>query len=644
MSNGVGEQQVLIVRKSGAATGRALRNGAAAISERIITRLSSRHWPLVLALIGFAVSLPAIWVAPLNDDLVHRAMLIGSSPFTQQLSQQGLAPAGSGRLGATLSDLFIAVHPQKNLRSLTEYGALPWWTYEGHRVAFWRPAASFTHWLDYRLFPGSFPLMHVHSLVWFSAVMLAIAALYRRFIGAAWVAGLAGLLYVLDDSGYFPTMWVANRNLLLCLFFGLLSIMVHDKWRKQAWRPGGVLAALCLLLSLLSSEAGVATFAYLFAYEAVLEQGPRAKRGLALVPSLAVIAAWRLLYNLQGYGANGGGFYFDPIREPVGYALAVLKRGPFLLAGQWTTTPPDLYSFLPPWHRTELWLVLAAAAVAIPLALLPLLRESRRARFWLVGMYVAAVPFCATIPMSRSLLFIAIGAFGLIAEFLAGWFQREAWVPGPGLRRGAIHTLVIAFVLVHLPWAAVTRASAARVAATMEERVARTMALGAAGDLSSEDLVIVNAPNPIAFLYDPYQSAYKGEPLPRGIRMLAPGFGEVRVTRTDARRLVVRAAANSLLDCQHGRRMDFVFFYQYLSDVRGVGHPFHVGQRITMPRMSVEILAVDARGLPVEAACQFDVPLEDPSLKWLCWDWDLSRYKRFDLPPVGGTMRLVGPF
>jgi len=640
----MGEEQVLAVRKGGVATGRFLRDSAAAISERIVPLLSSRRWPLVLAVIGFGASLPAIWVAPFNDDLVHWAMLIGPSPLAQQLSQEGLAPAESGRLGPTLSDLFIAVHPRKNLRSLTEYGALPWWTYEEHQVAFWRPLASFTQWLDYRLFPGAFALMHLHSILWFSMVVLAAAALYRRFIGVSWIAGLAGLFYVLDDSSYFPTMWVANRNLLLSLCFGLLAVMAHDRWRRQGHRSGAVLEPLCLLLSLLSGEAGVATFAYLFAYEAVLQQGRWVRRALSLVPSLAVIVGWRLLYNLQGYGANGGGFYFDPAREPVAYALALLKRAPFLLVGQWTTMPPELYSFLSPPYRALAWIVLAVLTVLIPLGLLPMLRANRRARFWLAGMCVAAAPFCATIPMGRSLLFVSIGGFALIAEFVAGWLRRENWVPTSGPGRWLIGAIAITFLMLHLPWTALWRGYAPHVASDVQKRISRTMVLGSIECLPSDDLVVVNAPNPIAFLYDPYESAYEGRSLPRAIRMLAPGFGPIEVVRMDARRLVLKSVSESFFDCRRGKSMDYAFFYRCLSDVRGAGHPFHVGQRISLPRLDVEILAVDERGLPLELAFTFDVPLEDASLKWLYWNWGKKRYKAFDVPAIGETMRLAGPF
>ena len=37
-------------------------------------------------------------------------------------------------------------------------------------------------------------LMHLHSLVWLAAAVVALAFLYRGLIGATWAAGLAALL------------------------------------------------------------------------------------------------------------------------------------------------------------------------------------------------------------------------------------------------------------------------------------------------------------------------------------------------------------------------------------------------------------------------------------------------------------------
>jgi hypothetical protein len=60
--------------------------------------------------------------------------------------------------------------------------------------------------------------------------------------------------------------------------------------------------------------------------------------------------------------------------------------------------------------------------------------------------------------------------------------------------------------------------------------------------------------------------------------------------------------------------------------------------------MDVEVLTVDARGFPVEAAFQFDSPLEDAGLRWLIWDWDDDVYRPFAMPQVGQSVRLAGPF
>jgi len=614
--------------------------------------------PLILSLVAIAVSLPALRTGFLNDDFMHRSILVGPSTVTDRLAERGLMPENSGRLGRALSHTFVAVHPGENLQPLRDFGALPWWTYEGFRVAFWRPVASFTQWLDYRLFSQSPEMMHLHSILWLAAAMMGVAFLYRRvasigdsapsgrfaMAGPGWLGGLAALMYLLDDNAYFPTLWIANRNLLISLFFGAMTLLAYDRWRRRQWRPGAVVAPACLLVSVLATEGGIATFAYLFAYEAALGHGRVVRRALMLVPSAAVIVLWRLVYNLQGYGASGGGFYFDPVREPFDYALAVLLRGPFFLGGQWTGVPADLHNYLPPGSKTLLWALLAALTILIPVILAPMLRVNRRARFWLVGMYLSALPVCATVPMGRAMLFIAIGAFGVVAEYVGGWLAKERWMPAQGWMRHVCGTLFVVFLIAHLPLAAAGRLGAPQITSKMYEKMAETQDLGPAGTLGNEDLVVVNAPNPVSFLYDPFQRACEGRPLPRGVRMLAPGFNSVELTRTGPRRLTVRSLSDSLLDCQRGKRADFAFFYRYLADVRSPAHPLHARDRISLPRMEVEVLAVDGRGFPVEAAFEFETPLEDASLKWLVWDWDDDVYRSWVLPEVGRSVRLMGPF
>jgi len=246
--------------------------------------------------------------------------------------------------------------------------------------------------------------------------------------------------------------------------------------------------------------------------------------------------------------------------------------------------------------------------------------------------------------MGRAMLFIAIGAFGAVAEYVVGWWTDDRWVPPCGGVRHLYRTVFVVFLIAHIPVAAAGRITAPRITEKMQAKMAEAQDLGPAGTVEGRDLVVVNAPNPVSFLYDPYRRAWGGQPLPLGVRILAPGFNTVDVTRTGPRSLTVRAVSDSLLDCQRGKRMDFAFFYRYLSDVRSREYPLCAGDRIALPRMQVEVLEVDHRGFPVEAAFEFDVPLEDPSLKWLLWDWDDDVYETFSLPAQGDTVRLHGPF
>lgn len=621
------------------------KNGlTATVQHRVVPILASQRLPYLLAATAILISLPALGTGLLTDDYMHQAMLTGDSQAVQQLAEVGLAPEGSGRLGAVLSNLFVVVDPDKNLDRFRAYGNLPWWTSDVYRVAHWRPVASLTHWLDYRLFPNTIWLMHLHSILWFAAVVFLVALLYRRLIDTAWIAGLAGVLYLLSDDSYFPTAWLANRNLLISLFFGIMALLAHDRWRRNHWKPGIVAAPLCLLACLLSTEGGIATFAYLFAYEVAIATGRPSKRILALMPSVGVIVAWRLLYDLQGYGAAGGGFYLDPARQPLDFLAAVVRRGPVFLAGQWTTTPCELYGLLAPNARMWLWCILAVVAVGMPLALWPLLSVNRKARFWLLGMYGAAVPICATVPMSRALLFVAIGAFALVAECLGGWFQNDTSLAHSGRNRQWFRKLVIALLLVHLPLAALTRTFAPKAISRVRKRLKRTQAIGLFDRLQSDqNLLIVNAPNPASLTCDPFWSVYNDKPLPANIRILAPGYGPLEVSRTTPRRLVVKSLGESLFTCENGPRLDPVFFYQFLSDVRGTEHPLTVGTRVTQPPITVEVLAVDEEGRPSEIACEFETALEASSLQWLCWNWERRHFEAFRPPPVGKTVCLPGP-
>ena len=221
-----------------------------------------------------------------------------------------------------------------------------------------------THWVDYRLWPNSAGLMHLQSLIWFGSLVAIAAVLYRRVLGPTWIAGLAALLYALDDAHGYPAGWLANRNALVATTFGCLALVAHDRWRRDGWRPGGVVAPGFLALALLSAEFGAGVVAYLLAHALFLEGASPSHstrdtagletsvaaggsaRMLALWPHSMVFVAWLLAHHALGYGAFGSEYYIDPLRQPGSFAWALLERGPVLLHGQWALPPADAYGAL----------------------------------------------------------------------------------------------------------------------------------------------------------------------------------------------------------------------------------------------------------------------------------------------------------
>lgn len=617
---------------------------AQGIARQAIRALQSRHLAWGLALMAILMSLPALWTDLVNDDFCQRTELLQSRPAHQDLARVGLDTENPGHLPTLLTELFIAVGPDKNREAFKRYGALPWWTGKDYKVSLLRPIAAFTHWVDYQLSPDSIKLMHLHSLLWLGLTVFLVTRLFQHFMGRTCCAGLAALMYALSPNSYFPAMWLANRNQLMALTLGLLALLAHQRWRTSgAWRFAGM-SGLCLVGALLCAEGGIAIFAYIFAYAVVLDQDTWHARVLSLAPAVSLIVVWRLVYSLTGYGASGGGFYFDPGSQPLAFVFAALERGPFMLAGQSLGLPPDLFSFIQDDVRWPFALGLALLCIVLLTIVGPLLNAKRNARFWGLGMILSIVPVCAAVPMARNLLFAGVGGFALIAEFTTDFQRAEAWVPESNVRRRLATTLVWILLLIHLPGALVWRIAAPVTTHGIVTQMKASLDVGELPGIQERTLVIVNAPNPASFIYAPYERALQGQTLPRAIHMLAPGFGASAIRRIDDNTLDIQSSQASLLTCPATYRLEMVHLYRYLSDFRAPGESFSVNEEIKLPGLNIQVKAIDARGNPTHVQCRFEQTLEHPTLHWLQWDWKRERYCSFELPAVGKAVQLRGPF
>jgi hypothetical protein len=581
-----------------------------------------RHWlasgklPGVLAGVAIVLTLQSVGTGLQFDDYFQREILLGLEDWPVE--------------DASLTGMFSFVNgdPERTKLGMRSE-VFPWWTFEGIRLAFFRPLTEITHWLDYRLWPDSQALMHAHSLLWFGIMILAAAVLYRKLMEPPWVAGLAAFFYAIDDAHGVPAGWLANRNALIAAVFGIITLIVHDRWRRNGWKAGFIVGPACLLLGLFSAEAALTTGVYLLAYEICLVQGGLRRKIAGLFPYAIVAIPWWVLYRRLGFGTWGSGAYLDPGQEPLLFLQALVERTPILLLGQWLLPNAVIYGLLPRPLAHLMWIGAIVLLAAIIVLLIPLLKRDAIARFWALGMVLAVFPICATFPNNRLLLSVGLGAMGLLAQFLASWFDQAAWLPDSRLWRGLARIFIFLFVVIHGLLAPLMLPATSTGTARLEKIAAEKplMHLPDENDIAWKTVVFVNPPVSFFVMHTPTIRREYDRPLPAHIHILASGMTpQLEITRVDEYSLELQPDGGFIA-------IDFDKLF------RGPAHPMQVGQRVELGSdMSVEVLSLTEGWRPLRARFTFTLPLDDPSFLFLVWkDQD---FVRFELPAIGESVQL----
>lgn len=579
------------------------------------TALAWRWMPAIAVALAFALTLPSITNRIEIDDHLYRARIL-----------EGWSASRSAQ------HLFEFADPDRpeDVRAAMVNGELSWWAAPHLRWRYLRPLSALTHHAEFRVFErGGEAWMHLHSVLWMAALALVVAALYRRLFGATWVAGLAALLYAINDGHGFTVGWLANRCSLMAAVFGVLALLAHDRLRRDGWRPGAVLGPLAFAATLLSSEEGIAVCGLFAAYALVLDRNRR--RFVALAPYVAVAIAWFAVYRALGYGVNGTGSYTDPFAHPIVYAVQMLQRIPILVHSELGALPADLWEVY--FGRQGLtWVMVTAGVVFIAVLVYAFARLVRRdpvARFWAVGFALSLCLVCGPHPTDRHLLVVGIAGSALVARFLAAWAERaQAGGLLPG--RGAT-AIALGFTAIHLVIAPVLLPVRAQLPGAISRGLDKIDSLVPADPgLAQQDLVLVNVPFKYLCNFASVVRRSNGGVSPRRWRCLGVSPDAVKVTRPDARTLVLRPAQGYL---------------RYFEDtnVRSRQVPFAAGDRVELPDFTIEIREVTPDGRPAEVGYHFTVPLEDASLRWRVWRD--AAYRPFTLPPVGGEVELAAdPF
>ena len=265
---------------------------------------------MALALCG-VLNAPALTSPLAADDYAHRAIVTGAYPVPR-----------------SKFEAYSAVKDAGEVPVLVDAGILPWWAAADSKGVALRPGGSALLAADHALGLGAAG-QRIHSFAWLGLALLAFAWLARLLLPRP-AATAAVLLFAVSPVHVIPIAWAANRAALVSMVFALAAIAAHVKWRRDGWAPGSAIVVAAGAASLLVSEYGLGTFAFLFAHEL---SGDRARKskiagGATVLGALAAYLALRLLW---GAGVSASDMYADPLTEPGRFLEHLTARWPAMI-------------------------------------------------------------------------------------------------------------------------------------------------------------------------------------------------------------------------------------------------------------------------------------------------------------------------
>jgi hypothetical protein len=582
---------------------------------RVRALLEGRRLPLFAALVGALLVSPSLFAGLATEDWVQRALI-----------QRGEAP-----LPSHLNLFGHSTHwtPADTLKRDFDYqlfGWFPWLTDKHFDASFWRPLASLTHHIDYRVWPNHPWIMHTESVLLYGATIVAVALFHRRLIEPKWTAGLASMLYAIDDAHGHPVGWLTNRNGLMATLFAVLSLVSYDRFRREGRTSGAFLTVLFLGLALGSAEFALSVAGYFVAYLLFVDDARISRRLLAASTWVVPFIAWGVVYRKLGHATHGSGLYIDPLRDPLSYTFELVERCTVLLMGQigapfadtWAQSTAYFQGLLVFWAAMLVW--------AVAWTLWPLLRHDRRARFWAAGLVLSLLPAGATFPEDRLLLLAGVGAFPLVASSIGALVERPAWLAA---RKRSAVLFGWASLLLHatiapllLPYRSLRMFRYER-----ELKSASDSAFSHVTRARGEALILVNAEDYYSAGMATVARVSRGESTIARMLTLAGTLSEVVIRRPDEYSLEVRPTGGFL-----SREFNRIY--------RSRTAPFTRGERIDLLGVEVTVTEVNQWGEPLVALFTFALPLEHARYKWVVWK--NGHYEPFVPPAVGSSVEVGG--
>ncbi len=401
-------------------------------------------------------------------------------------------------------------------------GQLPWWTSPDLSMRFFRPLSSLDLAMDHWALDGGGPLSHLHSLLWYGALLLLMHQLYRALFDGE-TARLATPLYALASWHAMPLAFVAARHAVVTAVFAVASFLVLVR-SSAGSRYASVAATLPFTLALLAGEGALLVVPLMLGWAMTRLEFMAGLRRTA--PILALASSYSVSYAIAGLGAQGSSLYLSPLSTEFAAELPA----------RWLTLAGDVWGSF----STDTAL-LGARPAQVVWGVVSLLLMTRVLR-WMVrynaphaklliglscGAFVAMIPASAAMPGGRALIVVGLAGSALFGSGLATlnrhrsvhsaqakWLLAWVWVFGVGL-----HPVV-------------------RVALAWDLRRLGTSTISVAETLSrqcSGDVVLAAGALDMSLNYVNYALAARDWPAPRAVHLLSMAPGQHRLTQTGAR-------------------------------------------------------------------------------------------------------------
>ncbi|THB66787.1 MAG: hypothetical protein D6B27_05870 [Gammaproteobacteria bacterium] len=595
-------------------------------TSQLFIKFVSKPWLLFFLALFFALS--SIKVPLAADDYFHYVALKGS----HQLQQLGFQNA-DGDIGATDAAMTLfSFFPKDrtNINRMKEIGVYPWWGSDEVQLSFWRPLASISHWLDYKLWPDSIAMMHLHSIFWFMLYLLSGYLVFKHLFKDTSMNGkkLAafGLLFLVVDLSLYESLgWIASRNALMAGSFGLLSfyfMLLTNSLKNR------ILSLVFFGLALLSAEAGIGSAGLIMAYILFISPESIKKKIITFAPYLLLVVLWRICYQSGHYGALNNGLYVDPIKNFKGFVEVVFTRGPALILNQ-ISGVDMLYNLFSPLTKV-IYAVIGAAIFLLTLILnRQFIKEVKLARFFLVGALFSVVPPVAIGMISgRLLIFVSVMMFGFFILAFNYYQNKNCCV------YKAYKVVYLGFNI-FISFIALLCLSVYLYQGMVKKKNNDADIIFLSQDLSEKRVYLISSPHSFQWLYLPYQFSYFEKQLPESARILTSSYESIDITRTDENKLKISIDSGMKIYTDSVAVRDTLF--------SNYKHLISLGYKRSFPDVTIEVIAVNENSEPTEIIYSFK-DINSSTNLWYYWDVveDKGKYKKFTLPDTGKTVKIDG--